>query len=80
VRLVFSERAWGDYLHWKAHDPRLVERINALVRECTRPRSPGSASPSLSRPLSGWWSRRINREHWLVNRASDDALSFAQSR
>ena len=30
--------------------------------------------------LSGWWSRRLDREHRLVYRAEDDRLLIAQCR
>jgi toxin YoeB len=30
--------------------------------------------------LSGWWSRRIDREHRLVYRVRGDALEIAQCR
>ncbi|MCE2524101.1 MAG: type II toxin-antitoxin system YoeB family toxin, partial [Rhodobacteraceae bacterium] len=30
--------------------------------------------------LSGWWSRRLNREHRLVYRVHNDQLQIAQCR
>ena len=79
MRLVFSEQAWDDYLHWQAADPKLLARVNLLIRECCRTPSAGIGKPEpLRGPLSGWWSRRINLEHRLVYRPQDGDLLIAQ--
>jgi toxin YoeB len=81
VKLVFSERAWEDYIHWQANDPKLVERINTLIKESMRAPFTGIGKPEpLRGSLSGWWSRRITQEHRLVYRMSEDALLLAQCR
>jgi len=85
MKLVFSSRAWEDYLHWQDDDRRGLDRVNALTKECLRDPFQGTGKPEpLSGNLSGWWSRRINREHRLVYRVSgkDDAqsLEIAQCR
>lgn len=81
MRLVFHERAWEDYLHWQATDPKLLLRINTLIKECTRTPFAGIGKPEpLRGPLSGWWSRRITQEHRLVYRMIEDGLMIAQCR
>lgn len=81
MRLIFSEQAWADYLHWQAQDAKLLIRINGLIKECTRTPFTGTGKPEpLRGPLSGWWSRRITQEHPLVYRPSDDGLLIAQCR
>jgi toxin YoeB len=81
VKLVFSEQAWEDYLHWQAHDPKLLDRLNKLIVECTRTPFAGTGKPEpLRGPLNGWWSRRINLEHRLVYRPAGDSLLIAQCR
>ena len=81
MKLVFSEQAWEDYLHWQAHDPKLLDRLNQLIVECTRTPFAGTGKPEpLRGPLSGWWSRRINLEHRLVYRPAGDSLLIAQCR
>lgn len=81
MKLVFSERAWEDYLHWQASDRKQLERLNLLIRDGIRSPFAGIGKPEpLRGPLSGWWSRRIDREHRLVYRVSDDALMIAQCR
>ena len=77
MRLVFSERAREDYLYWQANDPKLLARLNGLIKECARTPFSGTGKPE---PLSGWWSRRLTQEHRLVYKTSEDALLIAQCR
>ena len=81
MKLIFSEQAWEDYLYWQTHDPKLLVRLNALIQECTRTPFKGTGKPEpLRGPLSGWWSRRLNQEHRLVYRPTEDGLLIAQCR
>ena len=78
---MFSEAAWDDYLHWQQTDVKRLQRINGLIKECLRTPYQGTGKPEpLRGPLSGWWSRRITREHRLVYRVEGDALQIAQCR
>lgn len=81
MRLVFSEQAWEDYLYWQKTDKKLVQRINALVKEITRTPHEGTGKPEpLRHALSGYWSRRINDEHRIVYKVVGGDLFIAQLR
>lgn len=81
MKLVFHEQAWEDYLQWQVDDPKLLARVNALIKECSRTPFTGIGKPEpLRGPLTGWWSRRITREHRLVYRCEGDRLLIAQCR
>ncbi len=85
MNLVFSEKAWNQYLYWQANDPKIVEKLNGLLEECRRHPFTGTGKPEpLGGNLTGWWSRRINQEHRLVYRVSGkgeaQALDVAQCR
>jgi toxin YoeB len=81
VKLIFSEQTREDYLYWQAHDRKLLERINGLIKECLRTPFAGTGKPEpLRGSLSGWWSRRITQEHRLVYRPSENGLLIAQCR
>jgi toxin YoeB len=85
VNLTFSSRSWDEYLHWQAHDAKMLARVNALLKECMRDPFRGTGKPeALGKNLGGWWSRRIDREHRLVYRVSGmdeaQALEAAQCR
>ena len=78
MKLVFTSAAWADYVQWQAEDAAVVARINLLVGECVRHPFTGTGKPEpLKRNLSGWWSRRINREHRLVYRVTGNGDSQA---
>ncbi|MGU3494653.1 Txe/YoeB family addiction module toxin [Xanthobacteraceae bacterium A53D] len=85
MRLIFSDQAWADYLHWQASDPNTLLRLNDLLKECQRTPFSGIGKPEpLKGDLKGWWSRRITREDRLVYRVAgsgtDQHLEIAQCR
>lgn len=81
MRLVFSEHAWEDYLHWQATDRRTLQRINTLIREIQRTPFEGIGNPEpLRHALAGYWSRRISSEHRIVYQVEEDALLIMQLR
>lgn len=81
MKLIFAEQAWEDYLHWQATDRKLLQRINALIKETSRTPFTGTGKPeALKHALTGWWSRRINDEHRMIYKVDGDALWIAQLR
>ncbi|MDD2815079.1 MAG: Txe/YoeB family addiction module toxin [Thiotrichaceae bacterium] len=67
VLLSWSKHAWEDYLSWQAEDKKIVDEINALIEECLRDPFKGTGKPEpLRGDLTGFWSRRITKEHRLV--------------
>ena len=81
MKLIFSEQAWEDYLYWQKTDKKLLERINALVKDISRSPFAGIGKPEpLKNALSGYWSRRINDEHRLVYKIADGSMLIAQLR
>ena len=81
MKLIFSEKAWEDYLYWQKTDRRILVRINNLIREIQREPFSGIGKPEpLRHALAGYWSRRINDEHRIVYKIQDDSLLLAQLR
>ncbi|MBK7936095.1 MAG: Txe/YoeB family addiction module toxin [Lewinellaceae bacterium] len=81
MNLVFTENAWGDYLHWQTQDGKKVERINELLKNIAREPYKGIGKPEpLRGNLSGWWSRRIDTEHRLVYRVEANQVIVLQCR
>jgi len=82
MTVQFSTQAWEDYLYWQQNDKKLLKKINALITDIKR----GDPYEGLGKPeplkhaFSGFWSRRINDEHRLVYRVSDDVIQIAQAR
>ena len=81
MKLVFSEHAWGDYLHWQRTDRKRLRRLNHLIQEILRSPYDGIGKPEpLKHGLAGYWSRRIDSEHRVVYKVEDDAVLIAQCR
>ena len=81
MRLIFSENAWDDYFYWQNADKKTLKRINELIKEIQRTPFSGTGKPEqLKFGLSGYWSRRIDREHRIVYKVVEDDLLIAQLR
>ena len=81
MKLIFSQDAWDDYLHWQKTDRRLLNRVNLLIREVLRSPFEGIGKPEpLKHALAGYWSRRINDEHRLVYKVDGESVMIAQCR
>jgi toxin YoeB len=85
VKLVFSDQAWEDYQYWGNTNDKVRERINELIKQCTRTPFKGTGKPEpLKGDLTGWWSRRISQEDRMVYRVSgasdNQSLEIAQLR
>lgn len=81
MKLVFADAAWDDYLYWRQHDRKMVQRINKLIQETMREPFTGIGKPEgLKHALAVFWSRRITDEHRMVYRVEGDELQIAQLR
>ena len=79
--LSWAEKAWEDYLYWQATDKKILKRINRLVKEIKRNPFEGMGDPEpLRHNWSGYWSRRIDREHRIVYKIIDENLIVVQCR
>ena len=81
MKIIFSEHAWEDYQYWVETDRQMLKRVNRLIQEIVREPFSGVGKPeALKHGLAGYWSRRINDEHRIVYRMSEDAVLIAQVR
>lgn len=81
MNLKFTPSAWDDYLWFQQNNRKLLKRINQLIKEASRTPFEGTGKPEpLKANLSGYWSRRINSEHRLVYRVTDDELIIISCR
>lgn len=83
--LVWSDRAWNDYLYWQDQDMKLVRKINGLLADIGRSPFRGLGQPEpLRENWAGFWSRRITDEHRLIYRmtgkGADQRIEIAQCR
>lgn len=81
MRLIFSEKAWDDYLYWQQNDKQIVRKINQLIKDIKRDSFEGIGKPEpLKHELNGFWSRRITDEHRLVYQVDGGGLSIVSCR
>ncbi len=79
--LSWAEHAWDDYLYWQQTEKKILKRINLLIKDIKRQPFEGVGSPEpLKHNWSGYWSRRIDREHRLVYKVTEDAIIIVQCR
>lgn len=79
--LSWASSAWEDYLYWQSRDKKTLKRINTLIKDIQRQPFDGLGDPEpLRHQWSGYWSRRIDREHRLVYRVTDYAIVIVQCR
>lgn len=81
MNVVFLPNAFDQYVEWQQRDRAMLRKINGLIEESRRHPFEGTGKPEALRGnFSGWWSRRIDREHRLVYRVADGSLFIAQCR
>lgn len=81
MKLSWADEAWEDYLYWQVTDKKLLKRINALIKDTKRQPFEGIGDPEpLRYNWTGYWSRRINREHRFIYKVKNDELLIAQCR
>jgi toxin YoeB len=78
---AWTDNAWEDYLYWQEENPKLVDEINRLLEECRRDPFRGTGKPEpLKGDLTGYWSRRITKEHRLVYLPADNGIYVVACR
>ncbi len=81
MRSEFAARALDEFIWWQQHDDKLAAKIEALIADILARPYAGLGKPEpLRHELSGYWSRRINKEHRLVYRIQGDTLFIYQCR
>jgi len=78
---AWTKNAWEDYLYWHKNDTKIFEEVNSLLDECLRNPFRGTGKPEpLKGNLSGYWSRRITKEHRLVYLPQDNGIYVVACR
>ncbi len=77
MELLFKETAREDLIYWKENNPKMLKRINELLHSIRKTPYSGIGKPeALKYELSGYWSRRINREHRLLYKVEDSYIGI----
>ena len=79
--IAWAGKAWEDYLYWQNTNKKYLKRINLLIRDVQRHPFSGIGDPEpLKHNWSGYWSRRIDREHRLVYKYNETTITIVQCR
>ena len=70
---AFSDKAFEQYLYWQRQDRKILNRINALIKDIDRNGvDKGIGKPEmLKHELAGHWSRRIDETNRLVYKVDE---------
>ena len=82
MEVVFFDQARKDIEFWKKSGQKIImTRITNLLNDIQKHAYSGIGKPEeLKHDLSGWWSRRINREHRLIYRVVNDKIQVLSMR
>ena len=78
-KLVFTERAWDEYLLWQSRDRKTIKRINIILKDIAINGYKGIGKPEQLKHRDGW-SRRIDDTNRLVYRIDGDNIEIVQCR
>lgn len=81
MKIIWTPTAWKDYLFWQKSDKKKLKRINDLIKATARDLFNGIGNPEpLKHDLQGYWSRRIDGQHRLVYRPTEETLEIIACR
>jgi toxin YoeB len=80
-RVVFLPKAFESFISWATEDKQLYKKIVTLIKDIQHTPFSGLGKPEpLRHELQGYWSRRINDEHRLVYKVTDDDIIVASCK
>ncbi|MFT0868259.1 Txe/YoeB family addiction module toxin [Pseudomonas sp. CAM1A] len=81
IKVSFTPIGWEDFVYWQSADAKVLGRVLSLIDECCRSPFKGTGKPEpLKGDLTGYWSRRINKEHRFVYYYETGALTVLACR
>jgi len=79
--LSFTPSAFNEYNDWFENNPQIVQRIKTLIREIDKDPFKGIGKPEpLRGNWSGYWSRRIDHEHRLVYKVTNEQILITKCK
>jgi toxin YoeB len=74
-RIVFEGKGFEEYNDWVTEDKKIYKKLLKLIYETAKTPFEGSGKPEkLKYDYQGYWSRRINDEHRLVYKVTDEEI------
>ena len=73
--VAFHQEAFEQFGEWARTDKKLFERLRRMISETAKNPFDGTGKPEpLKADWKGYWSRRINDEHRLVYKVTDEQI------
>lgn len=81
MNLEFSKESFADLKYWVNNNQKKAKKITELIEEVRRSPFTGTGKPEpLKYQFAKCWSRRIDQEHRLVYKVSDDKIVILSCR
>lgn len=79
--VLWSNKAWEEYINLQGEDKKTIKKINILIKEIIRTPFSGSGNPEpLKGNLSGWWSRHIDEKNRIIYKKMGDDIVIASCK
>jgi toxin YoeB len=79
--VAFTPIAFNEYNEWFESNEQQIDRIKALIRDIDRSPFSGIGKPEpLKGNWAGYWSRRIDHEHRLIYKITDNQILIAKCK
>ncbi len=79
--MKLSEQAVEDIAYWNKSDAKKAAKIFSLLKNIMNTPFAGIGKPEpLKHDLAGYWSRRIDHEHRLIYKVTENAVFVASCR
>jgi toxin YoeB len=74
MEVIYSDKAQKDRIYWKkSGNKAIMNKITALINDIQAHPFVGIGKPEqLKHPLSGKWSRRINQQHRIIYKVTEE--------
>ena len=79
-KINFEPTAFDQLRYWADENQKLLQRIFQVIEDTRRNPFKGIGKPEPLKHTKGYWSRRINDEHRLVYKVTDDAIIIISCR
>lgn len=82
MEIILYEQAQKDIAFWKKSGNKgIMKKITSLLEDIDKTPYTGLGKPEeLKYEFSGWWSRRINKEHRLIYRIAENQIQVLSLR
>ena len=82
MQILLSDVAKEHYRFWiKTNNTKIISKITSLIEDIQEHPFTGLGKPEpLKGDYSGFWSRRIDKEHRLIYKVENDAIVIMQCR